>query len=121
MKVWTSVLIALGIGIPLVAMARSGDSAHEKRRRVIRGYFTVSGDCHITFNGDANAFWQRFDPYLEDMIQLGRSSLGLTTPSELASYTMMALFPECDQTKEQTPSFQAVYAALEFRLDALMG
>ncbi len=120
MKVWTSVLIALGIGIPLAVMASGGDSAHEKRRRVIRKYFTVSGDCQITFSGDANAFWQRFDPYLKDMIQLA-ATLQITEPAGVASYTMMALFPECDQTKEQTPSFQAVYAALEFRLDALMG
>lgn len=121
MKVLTSVLIALGIGIPLVVVATGGPSVNEKRRRAIRKYFTVSGDCQISFNGDANAFWQRFDPYLEEMIALGRSSLRLTTPSELASYTMMALFPECDQTKVQTPSFQAVYAALEFRLEALIG
>jgi hypothetical protein len=113
-------IVAAVAGIGSIIASSAEGSTTEKRRKVIRSYFKVSGDCNITFDGEANAFWQRFDPYLTEMIALA-ATLKITDPEGVASYVMLALFPECDQTKEQTLSFRAVYAALEFRLEALMG
>lgn len=113
-------VLFVGLGAAAIAQGSTGPNAERDK---IRAYFKVTGDCQITFLGDASkaeAFWRRFDGYLKKMIQLASTAF-ITTPSGVASYVALAIFPECDQTKQQSLSFRAVTAAMEFRLAQLMG
>lgn len=120
---WKTILTIVGVaGLGAVIAGSAEGASLEGRRKAIRKYFKVEGDCQITFVGDpsdARAFWVKHDKYVREMIPLA-ASIGITDKSGVASYVMLALFPECDQTKEQTLSFQAAYAALEYRVGVLM-
>jgi len=119
---WLKVLIGLGIvGVGVMALTPAPPKL-ERMRLEIRRHFTVSGDCHIEFTADANTapkFWERFTPDLTEMIKLA-ASIGIDYSEGVASYVAMALFPECDQTKPQSPSFKIVLAAMELRINAIM-
>ena len=114
-------LILLGLGFGAAAVLQ-GKGGLKGDRDKIRSHFTVSGDCQITYTGDpakAQAFWRGFDPYLKKMIELA-ASIGIDYPEGIAAYVGLALFPECDQTKQKNPSFTVVLAAMEFRITQLL-
>jgi hypothetical protein len=119
---WKLIGTILGVAALGAVMAGSAEgSTLERQRKAIRSYFKVEGDCQITFVGDpenARAFWVKHDKYVREMIPLAHS-IGITDVRGVTSYIMLALFPECDQTKEQTLSFQAAFAALEYRVGVL--
>lgn len=119
---WLKVLLGLGlVGVGVMALTPAPPKL-ERMRLEVRRHFTVSGDCHIEFTADpatAPKFWAKFSPYLTEMIKLA-ASIGIDYPEGVASYVAMALFPECDQTKPQSLSFQAVLAAMELRIKTLM-
>ena len=119
MRLLGIVVAVAGVGA-LIARGAEGGVVERERKR-IRKKFTVTPDCVIEYKGDpadAAAFWASADEFLQKMVELAAPQ-EIRDPAGLASYTMLVLFPECDQTGQLTPSFLAVRKALEFRFSSM--
>lgn len=114
------VLAVAGAGAVLAGAAEGSEL--DKERRKVRAYFDVGPDCQIMFKGNAQtaeAFWQTYSGYLREMIRLA-ATLQITDARGVASYTMLNLFPECDQKKQLSGSFEIARSAAQYRISKLM-
>ncbi len=125
-KIIAGIAALVGLGATAVSKAETAPSRSvRKLRDEIRSHFDVSADCTIVYKGDpedAAAFWVRFRSYLRAMIDLYSKTWNIEEPAVegVAAYVALAIFPECDQTKDPTLSFRAVMAAMEFRISQLL-
>lgn len=121
---WKLLGIVLAIaGVGALAASAAEGSELDKARRQVRAFFDVGPDCQITFKGNAGTaqnFWQTYSGYLREMIRLA-ATLQITDARGIASYTMLNLFPECDQAKQLSGSFEIARAAAQYRISVLLG
>jgi hypothetical protein len=119
-KALGAIIAIFGVGA-LVAGAAEGSEV-DRKRRLIRAHFEVAPNCQITYTGNpatAGEFWSKYDSYLLHMIRLA-APLQITDPAGLASYVMLNLFPECDQTQQMSNSFLLARKAAEIRIGQLL-